>query len=204
MRDWNRPNPQCGSGHCNRDSKGWLDEMILTMNENGEFEEYKESYASVDFKTEEDYKRFEEILKYYNNREEHDRQIRAKAIDDLISKCESAKSYPARSQSDCGTNCGLSMAIRLAEELKPVQIIKNENLSAKNTELDVDWTKVPVDTPIYVSNDSKYQFKKRHFAKYDGYNIHVWADGKTSFTIKHQSSKEVYRYGRLAEIELEG
>lgn len=56
--------------------------MILAINENGEFEEYKESYASVDFKTEEDYKRFEEILKYYSNREEHERQIRAKAIED--------------------------------------------------------------------------------------------------------------------------
>ena len=96
--------------------------MILAMNENGEFEEYKESYASVDFKTEEDYKRFEEILKYYNNREEHDRQIRVQAIDDLIAKCESAKfiDYNETVLSDIhqGVNSGLSMAIHFAKELK--------------------------------------------------------------------------------------
>lgn len=49
--------------------------MILAMNKGGELEEYKEPYASIDFKTEEDYKRFEDILKYYNKRKEHDRQI---------------------------------------------------------------------------------------------------------------------------------
>lgn len=49
--------------------------MILAMNKDGELEEYKEPYASIDFKTEEDYKRFEDILKYYNKRKEHDRQI---------------------------------------------------------------------------------------------------------------------------------
>ncbi len=96
--------------------------MILAMNENGEFEEYKESYASVDFKTEEDYKRFEEILKYYNNREEHDRQIRAKAIDDLIAKCEYAKfaddDETVLSDIHQGVNSGLAMAIHFAKELK--------------------------------------------------------------------------------------
>lgn len=96
--------------------------MILAMNENGEFEEYKESYASVDFKTEKDYKRFEEILKYYNNREEHDRQIRAKVIDDLISKCESAKfaddDETILSDIHQGVNSGLSMAIHFSKELR--------------------------------------------------------------------------------------
>lgn len=96
--------------------------MILAMNDNGEFEEYKESYASVDFKTEEDYKRFEEILKYYNNREEHDRQIRAKVIDDLIAKCESAKfaddDETVLSDIHQGVNSGLSMAIHFAKEMK--------------------------------------------------------------------------------------
>lgn len=96
--------------------------MILAMNENGEFEEYKESYASVDFKTEEDYKRFEEILKYYNNREEHDRKIRAKVIDDLIAKFESAKfaddDETILSDIHQGANSGLSMAIHFAKEFR--------------------------------------------------------------------------------------
>jgi hypothetical protein len=96
--------------------------MILAMNKDGELEEYKEPYASIDFKTEEDYKRFEDILKYYNKRKEHDRQIRAQTIDDLISKYESAKFADSDENvlSDIhqGVNSGLSMAIHFAKEKK--------------------------------------------------------------------------------------
>lgn len=78
--------------------------------------------AWVDFKTEEDYKRFEEILKYYNNREEHDRKIRAKVIDDLIAKFESAKfaddDETVLSDIHQGVNSGLAMSIHFAKELR--------------------------------------------------------------------------------------
>ena len=96
--------------------------MILAMNKDGELEEYKEPYASIDFKTEEDYKRFEDILKYYNKRKEHDRQIRAQTIDDLISKYESAKFADSDENvlSDIhqGVNSGLCMAIHFEKEKK--------------------------------------------------------------------------------------
>lgn len=61
--------------------------MILAMNKDGELEEYKEPYASIDFKTEEDYKRFEDILKYYNKRKKHDRQRRKYGRNTTIQKC---------------------------------------------------------------------------------------------------------------------
>lgn len=57
--------------------------MVICQNEDGTWGEYEEPYTTVDFKTEEDYKKFEEILNYYNNRTEHDKEVRNKAIDDM-------------------------------------------------------------------------------------------------------------------------
>lgn len=54
-------------------------------------------------------------------------------------------------------------------------------------EREIDWNKVPVDTPIYVWNndEDKIIYKvKRHFAKYDTNNdkIIAFADGQTSWS----------------------
>ena len=50
----------------------------------------------------------------------------------------------------------------------------------------IDWSKVEVDTPIWVRwSDGTY--KPRHFSKYDGGEVHYWAHGQTSHTSKHSS-----------------
>lgn len=54
-------------------------------------------------------------------------------------------------------------------------------------EREIDWNKVPVDTPIYVwdNNEDKIIYKaKRHFAKYDTNNdkIIAFTDGQTSWS----------------------
>lgn len=95
--------------------------MILVMNETGKFEEYKEPYATIDLPTEEDFKKFEEILEYYKNREQHDRQIKEKNFDEFIAKCESAKftnDEVVLSDIHQGANSGLCMAIHFAKEMK--------------------------------------------------------------------------------------
>jgi hypothetical protein len=49
----------------------------------------------------------------------------------------------------------------------------------------VDWSKVPVDTPIWVWEDGCEGIKiKRHFAKFEDGKIYVWNDGKTSWTVE--------------------
>ena len=45
----------------------------------------------------------------------------------------------------------------------------------------VDWSKIPVDTLVEVSDDGE-KFIKRHFAKYERGMIFVWGDGRSSKT----------------------
>lgn len=61
----------------------------------------------------------------------------------------------------------------------------------------VDWSKVPVDTPILV-RDSKYEgWSQRHFAKYDNGTVHAWSDGRTSWTAYGKSN--AHKYAKLSE-----
>ena len=46
----------------------------------------------------------------------------------------------------------------------------------------VDWSKVPVDTKVLVSDDGK-EWYRRHFAKYEDGKVYCFNDGYTSFTI---------------------
>ena len=46
----------------------------------------------------------------------------------------------------------------------------------------MDWSKVPVDTKVLVSDDGK-EWIRRHFAKYEDGKVYCFNDGYTSFTI---------------------
>ena len=45
-----------------------------------------------------------------------------------------------------------------------------------------DWSKVPVDTKVLVSDDGE-EWNRRHFAKYEDGKAYCFNDGYTSFTI---------------------
>ncbi|MFR3656733.1 MAG: hypothetical protein ACLTWK_00435 [Eisenbergiella sp.] len=45
----------------------------------------------------------------------------------------------------------------------------------------VDWSKVPVDTPILVRDSKNDKWIKRHFSKYEGGEIWAYRDGTTSW-----------------------
>ena len=45
----------------------------------------------------------------------------------------------------------------------------------------VDWSKIPVDTKILVSDDGE-DWIRRYFAKYEGGRVYAFYDGATSFT----------------------
>lgn len=52
----------------------------------------------------------------------------------------------------------------------------------KEPEEKVDWTKVAIDTPMFVRDNKCEKWEKRYFAKYqDGY-IYTYADGSTSWS----------------------
>lgn len=46
----------------------------------------------------------------------------------------------------------------------------------------VDWSKVEVDTPIFVRNSITETWKCRYFAEYKYGKVYTWRDGKTSWS----------------------
>lgn len=64
----------------------------------------------------------------------------------------------------------------------------------------VDWSKVPVDTKIYVKDQENEPWEKRHFSHYtsDG-KIYAFCIGTTSFTADDGASP--WEYAKLAEVE---
>ena len=90
------------------------------------------------------------------------------------------------------------------ETINPQKAIKKVQEWHKENTLKVDWSKVPVDTPIWVWEDGYEDSKvKRHFAKFEDGKIYVWNDGKTSWTVK-EKAKHVSKWGNaeLAEVKI--
>ena len=58
--------------------------------------------------------------------------------------------------------------------------------------VNVDWSKVQVDTKILVSEDGK-DWCRRYFAKYEGGIIYAFPDGLSSFTARYKPEYGGYR-----------
>lgn len=70
--------------------------------------------------------------------------------------------------------------------------------NSEYNEPEIDWRKVPVDTPIYVRDNIVDEWRKAHFAKFRNGQIYVWAAGCTSWTIGDHAVV-CWEYGKLAE-----
>lgn len=62
----------------------------------------------------------------------------------------------------------------------------------------VDWSKIPVDTKVYVKNEGGKKWFKRYFAKYENGKIYAWDSGYASWTANGVAPWE---YAKLAEEE---
>lgn len=60
----------------------------------------------------------------------------------------------------------------------------------------VDWSKVPVDTPILVKDTEDDDWMNRYFAEYKNGTVYAWCNGATSWTEK---SKCEWQYAKLVE-----
>ena len=58
--------------------------------------------------------------------------------------------------------------------------------------VDVDWSKVSVDTKILVSEDGEDSYR-RYFAQYEGGIIYAFPDGLSSFTARYKPEYGGYR-----------
>lgn len=64
----------------------------------------------------------------------------------------------------------------------------------------VDWSKVPVDTPVLVRSCKESEWKKRYFAFYKAGKAHTWDSGATSWSKERIENTSWWNYIKLAEV----
>ena len=62
----------------------------------------------------------------------------------------------------------------------------------------LDCSKVSVDAKVLVSDNGKLWYK-RHFAKYENGSVHVFPDGRSSFTTEENDIIYPWKYAKLYE-----
>lgn len=62
----------------------------------------------------------------------------------------------------------------------------------------VDWSKVEVDTPIFVRNRIGDMWKCRYFAKYEDGKVYTWCCGRTSWSNVVSYEPVSWEYAELA------
>ena len=72
-------------------------------------------------------------------------------------------------------------------------------VNSEYKEREIDWSKVPVDTPILITY-SCYTLK-RHFAKYYNKTIYFYPDGTTSWSFNQDSSQLISWDEKNVQIE---
>lgn len=79
-------------------------------------------------------------------------------------------------------------------------ISKQEWANSEYVEPSVDWSKVPVDTPILVRDIESDEWERRYFAKYEDNTVYAWSDGATSWSTDSDNVCD-WAYAKLAESE---
>lgn len=80
------------------------------------------------------------------------------------------------------------------------KIVKNEVLDIAEELGFVDWSKVEVDTPIFVRNSNEEVWKCRYFAMYEDGEVYAWQLGRTSWSNVIKNSPIAWKYAKLAEV----
>ena len=78
--------------------------------------------------------------------------------------------------------------------------LRTEWCNAEYIKPSIDWSKVPVDTPILVSEyDDGFSWERRHFAKFQDGQVYAWAEGRTSWSARGKCMS--WEHAKLAEDE---
>lgn len=97
--------------------------------------------------------------------------------------------------SSCEKCMGAYAIARILPKLKPNEVFSiGEELGI------VDWSKVEVDTPVFVRDSENDVWKCRYFAKYEYEKVHTWVDGRTSWSNKIADVPVCWKYAKLAEV----
>lgn len=66
---------------------------------------------------------------------------------------------------------------------------------------DVDWSKVPVDTPVLIRDGEDQPWCRRYFARYENDRVYVFAYGKNSWSDNGDMDTTPWKYVKLANPE---
>lgn len=91
-------------------------------------------------------------------------------------------------------NCAMVSCIR---DILPKTNL-NQYLSIAEELGIVDWSKVPVDTPIFVRNSNEEVWKCRYFAMYEDGDVYAWQLGRTSWSNLIKNLPVAWKYAKLA------
>lgn len=72
-------------------------------------------------------------------------------------------------------------------------------LMEEYVEPEVDWSEVPVDTPILVKNFERDLWTRRYFAKYENGKVYAWDGGRTSWSVNKPNEIIDWPITKLAE-----
>lgn len=84
------------------------------------------------------------------------------------------------------------------ESDKDCEVLLKEWAEKEYEEPPVDWSKVPVDTPILVRDSEEEAWRKKHFAKFEYEKVHTWCCGTTSWS-NDDSGTCTWKFAKLAE-----
>lgn len=104
---------------------------------------------------------------------------------------------------DCnGLNCGKCLFADRDNSWTICCINRVKWLVSEYKEPEVDWSKVPVDTPVLVSNNKDFRYNRYFAGTDDEGKVLVFPDGRTSWSNKtFVRMCEKFDYIKLAEVE---
>lgn len=105
--------------------------------------------------------------------------------DGKLRECRGVRCNECALESDGMDSCGVLRRKWMEQEYK---------------EPPVDWSKIPVDTPILVRDSELFAWSKEHFAKYEDETVYTWDYGKTSWST-YDGKMSSYKYAMLPESE---
>ena len=78
---------------------------------------------------------------------------------------------------------------------------RKEWCESEYKEQGVDWSKVPVDTPVLVRDSTSYAWNRHYFAYYKDDIVHTYSAGATSWSANKNSVNPGWNYAKLANEE---
>lgn len=97
------------------------------------------------------------------------------------------------------SRCRCAISVSRFKNILP-ELKCNECISIAEELGVVDWSKVAVDTPIFVRDSINEVWKCRYFAEYKDGKVYTWRDGKTSWSNVMSDRPVVWGYAELAEV----